>query len=326
MYRSARWFTPNGHQVRYEWAEDGGRAAFEAALRLADQAAGHASGRIGAMLTPSQADTCTPELLRDSAAAAAERGIRLHLHASQSVVEFAEITRRHGRTPLQWLDSLGVLGPDTIVGHAIFLDSHSWITWPGMRDLAVLAERGVTVAHCPTVFLRHGMVLEHFGRYRAAGINLGIGTDTLPHNMLEEMRTAALAARVPARDFRAASTADVFHAATIGGARALGRDDLGRLAPGAKADLVLVDLDRPAMRPLRDPLRSLIHTAAERAVRDVFVDGRQVVADGRVTTLDLAGALDRLDRARVAAEARVPDLDWAGRDGETLAPLSLPRG
>ena len=104
----------------------------------------------------------------------------------------------------------------------------------------------------------------------------------------------------------------------------MGRDDIGRLAVGAKADLVLVDLKHPAMRPLRDPLRSLIFTAAERAVRDVYVGGQQVVRDGRVSTLDSAGALDRLDEVRRRAEARVPERDWAGRTGEELSPLSLP--
>ena len=100
--------------------------------------------------------------------------------------------------------------------------------------------------------------------------------------------------------------------------------ETGRLAPGAKADLVLVDLEHPAMKPLRDPLRSLIFTAAERAVRHVYVGGEQVVRDGRVLTLDHEGALGRLEEARERAEARVPELDWDGRTGEELSPLSLP--
>src|SRR4029450_10639064 len=84
-----------------------------------------------------------------------------------------------------------------------------------------------------------------------------------------------------AEDIQTVSTADVFHAATVGGARALGRDDIGRLAPGMKADLVLVDLSDVSMRPLRDPLRSLVYTAAERAVRHVYVDGVKGVDDRR---------------------------------------------
>ncbi len=142
--------------------------------------------------------------------------------------------------------------------------------------------------------------------------------------MIEELRLAALLGRVQPRSLVGATTAEVFEAATLGGARLLGREDIGRLAPGAKADLVLVDLEHPAMRPLRDPLRSLIFTAAERAVRDVYVGGAQVVRDGRVLTLDHQAALTRIEEERLRAEARVPERDWAGRSGEELSPLALP--
>jgi cytosine/adenosine deaminase-related metal-dependent hydrolase len=323
-FRSARWYTDNGHEVKYEWSEDGGRGAFHDALEVVDRALNHSSGRLSAMIMPSQIDTCTPALLRDARAAAEERDVPLQIHASQSLVEFHEMTRRHGQTPIQWLESIGFLAPRAIIAHAIFLDSHSWITWGTDRDLDVLAGSGASVAHCPTNFVRHGILLESFARYRAAGIEIGIGTDTFPHNMIEELRLAALLARVQPRSLVGATTAEVFEAATLGGARLLGREDIGRLAVGAKADLVLVDLEHPAMRPVRDPLRSLVFTAAERAVRDVYVGGAQVVRDGRVLTLDHEAALARLDGARQRAEAEVPERDWAGRTGEELSPLTLP--
>jgi len=155
-------------------------------------------------------------------------------------------------------------------------------------------------------------------------VNLGIGTDTVPQNLIEELRWATVLARIAAEDIRAVEMADVFHAATVGGARALLREDLGRLAPGAKADLVLVDLRNPWMMPARDPLRSLIFHAADRAVRDVYVGGERVVADGRVLTLDQAGALDRLTAAQRRMEAAVPARDARGRRSEEIAPLSLP--
>jgi cytosine/adenosine deaminase-related metal-dependent hydrolase len=324
MHRSARWRCDNGHEVTYDWADDGGEASFHAALEVIDQALDHGSGRLGGMVTPAQIDTCTPELLKASLAAARERKIPLQIHASQSLVEFQEMTRRHGMTPLEWLASLGLLGPGTIIAHCIFIDSHSWIYWGERGDFRRLVGSGAAVAHCPNVFLRHGMLLESFARYREAGIRLGIGTDTFPHNMLEEMRLACLLGRIPERRVEGSTTADVFEAATLGGARALGRDDIGRLAPGAKADLVLVDLDAPSMQPLRDPLRSLVFTAADRAVRDVYVDGRQVVRDGEVVTLDLAGALTRLEDLRRKAEAEVPAKHWSGQSGREVAPLSLP--
>ena len=106
----------------------------------------------------------------------------------------------------------------------------------------------------------------------------------------------------------------------------MGRDDLGRLAPGAKADIVVVDLADVTMQPARDPLRSLIYTAAERAVRDVYIDGRQVVADGTVLTLDRADAAGRLAEAQARMLSATPQHDWKGRGAEEVSPLSLPVG
>ena len=140
--------------------------------------------------------------------------------------------------------------------------------------------------------------MENFGDYLRAGVNMGLGTDTTPHNLVEEMRKAAVLARIAARDIATVTTSDLLHAATIGGAKALMRDDLGRIALNGKADLVLVDLTVPQMRPLRDPLRSFIYHAADRAVCDVFVDGQQVVADRKVLTMHQDDAADRLAGAQ----------------------------
>ena len=324
MFRSAHWYTPNGHEVLYEWNEQGGRDGMERALQLIDLARQNPSGRLGGMMLPSQIDTCTEELLRDAAAAAGERGLPLQIHASQSVVEFNEMTRRHGVTPIQWLQKLGFLGENTTISHCIFLDHHSWVHWHTREDLELLADSGTSVAHCPNVFVRRGILLEDLGGYLDIGVNVGIGTDTFPHNMLDEMRWAGALCHVSAQDVNAVQTGDILHCATIGGANILGRDDIGRLAVGAKADLVLVDATHPAMLPGREPLRALVYSAKDRAVRDVYVDGRQVVADGKVLTLDYADAAGRLDEAQRRAEVEAPKLDWANRPMDEISPPSLP--
>ena len=324
MYRSARWFTENGHVVTYEWDEPAGRRAMEAALRIVDAAVSHPSGRLSGMVTPAQIDTCSAELLRDSHAEALRRKVPLQIHAAQSTVEFHEITRRHGMTPIEWLDSLGVLGPSTIIGHGIFLDHHSTTNWPKRDDLGTLLARGASVAHCPTVFIRRGIAMQTVGGYIRRGVNIGIGTDTYPHNMIEEMRNALYTSRLVARDPFDLRTTDIFNAATLGGAAALKRDDIGRLEQGAKADLVMVDVTAPSMRPVRDPLRSLVYASAERAVRHVFVGGAQVVKDGRVTTMDLATAAAELEEAQRRVEAGVRQLDWAQRSHLEISPLVYP--
>ena len=323
-YASARWRLADDFDLQFAWDEERGRAGFATALALVDRAVQHPSGRLSGVVSPMQIDTCTADLLRNSRDAARERGLPFTVHVAQSVNEVREMIRRHGTTPIQWAHEIGILGQDTILGHAIFLDTHSWIRWWTKVDLELIANTGSSVAHCPTPFARYGQIMENFGDYLRAGVNMGLGTDTAPHNLLEEMRKAAVLARIAARDIATVTTGDLLHAATVGGAKALMRDDLGRIAVDKKADLVIVDLALPQMMPARDPLRSLVYHAADRAVRDVFVDGRQVVAEGKVMTLDRADAARRLDRAQRRMLDAAPLRDYRGRSAEEIAPLSLP--
>ncbi len=323
-YASSHWSTNDGHSVDYIWDEARGHALLDEAIDLARRVEAHPSGRLSAMLGPAQIDTCTEELLLASLAAAKDNGWRLHTHASQSLVEFQEMTRRYGTTPVRWADEIGLLGPDSILAHAIFTDEHSWTRWPDNIDRGLLAESGTGVAHCPGVFARNGQVLEDLGGYIRSGVRLGIGTDSFPHNMLEELRIAAVLARVTTGNVASVTTGEVFTAATVGGADLLARPDLGRIAVGATADVVMVDLSHPAMRPVRDPLRSLIYTAADRAVCDVFVDGAHLVADGEVVTIDIDDVAERLQSVRDRAEADASSHHYQGRTALEVAPLSLP--
>jgi len=320
MFRSARWYTKNGHLVEYEWSENAGEKAMEEALRLVERAEQHECGRLFGMVVPAQIDTVSPGLLKGSSQEAKARRLSWQIHAAQSVVEFHEITRRHGLTPIGWLDSQGVLNDRAIIGHGIFLDDHPSTPWHTKDDLRLLAETGTTVAHCPTVFARRGITLKHFGRYKRSGVNMGLGTDTYPHNMLDEMRLAAYLARTQANDPRSVTTTELFEAATVGGAKALGRDDIGRLAPGCRADFVLVDATHPMMRPGRDPVRSLVYAAGDRALKAVYVDGQKVVEDGEVLTMDYRAAAAHLHEAQKRVVDRVPSVDWAHRPVEQISP------
>ncbi|MCJ2126957.1 amidohydrolase family protein [Methylobacterium sp. J-077] len=323
-FASARWRLENGHSLGFAWDEAAGRRGLDTALALIDSLPAHPSGRLSGVVSPMQIENCTDDLLRDSRAAALERGTPFTLHLAQGVLELQEMTRRHGVTSIRHAADLGILGPGTILGHAIFLDTHSWIRGWTRDDLRLLAESGCAVAHCPTPFARYGHLLESFGAYVRAGITMALGTDTSPHNMLEEIRKAGTLSRIAARDITDVSTGMLFHAATVGGAKSLLRDDLGRLAVGTRADVVLVDLKQPDMMPARDPLRSLVFHAADRAVRHVFVAGRQVVADGQVVHLDHRAAAERLTEAQVRMMALCPARDYRGRAVDELTPLSLP--
>jgi cytosine/adenosine deaminase-related metal-dependent hydrolase len=250
--------------------------------------------------------------------------VGIETHVGQNLVEFHEMLRRHGKTPVELLADTGLLGPDTILGHCVMSTAHRLAALPGGRDLEILAESGATVAHCPLVFARRGNALESFHRYRAAGVNVGLGTDTYPRDLISEMRWASLMCKVVERDFTVATAADVFNAATLAGARALGRDDVGRLAPGAKADVVILDMRKMRIGPYRDPIKALVNCGTGDDVETVIVDGRTVVESGRVVGVD-EDALGR--EAQQEAErlwATVPEWHWQRLTTEQFAPLSFP--
>src|SRR5438445_18346 len=192
------------------------------------------------------------------------------------------------------------------------------------EGLAGLARAGASVAHCPLVFARRGNALESFAKYRRAGINVGLGTDTYPRDLISEMRWASNLCKIVEHDFTMATAADVFTAATLGGARALRREDLGRLAPGAKADIVLLEMRSFRMGPYRDPIKALVQCGTADDVDQVIVDGKTVVDGGHVVGLDEAALL-----AAAQAEAErlwntVPEWHWQGLTADQLSPQSFP--
>jgi cytosine/adenosine deaminase-related metal-dependent hydrolase len=327
-FASARWGMTAPQTVTWTWTEGAGRAGFQRAQAIMAEAEADPSGRLTGIVFPAQIDTVEEALFRDAIGLAEDTGRTFTTHIAQAVVEVREMISRHGVTPIQWAGEIGLLTPRSILGHAIFLDEHPSIGWPsfggqGQRDLALMAERGVAVAHCPSPFARYGEHLKDFGHYTARGVRMALGTDCAPHNLIEEMRLAILLARNATRDLAAADTAMVFQAATVGGADALGRPDLGRLAVGAAADLALVDLTHPLMNPPRDPLRSLVFHAADRAVTRVIVGGETVVRDGKPVKLNVAEAAGILAESQARMLRDAAGRDYRGRDGDAIAPLSL---
>jgi cytosine/adenosine deaminase-related metal-dependent hydrolase len=323
-YKSATYRVDAGGRLVYEWDETEGVRGLERARRFLERHHGAHGDRIRGMLFPLQADTCSAELLRATRKAADELGIGISIHTAQNVMEFHEMLRRHGRTPVEFLADCGLLGPDTILAHCLITTAHHLAALPQGRDLEVLAASGASVAHCPLVFARRGMALESFHRYRAAGINVGLGTDTYPRDLIGEMRWASLVGKIVEHDFSVATSAEVFEAATLAGARALRRADLGRLAPGAKADVVIVDLAKLRIGPYRDPIRALVQCGTADDVEQVLVDGSAVVERGRVVGIDERRLLADAQREAERLWASVPEWHWQRRTAEQFSPTSFP--
>ena len=322
MYRSGAWHSHDGLQVTYSWDEEAGLRGLEEAIAFVERVDGTHNDRIRGFLTPSQIDTCTEDLLRRSRDAATSMGVPLALHVSQSVNEFQEMIRRHGLTPIEWLEQIGFLGPDVILGHAIVVGNTSWANYFA-DDIGILADTGANVAHCVWVFARRGIAMESFHQYRERGVSMTLGTDTSPQSMLEALRWAAVVSKIVDRRTEVATARDVFDVATLGGAQALGRDDLGRIAPGAKADLLVWNADSLFMTPMRDPVKNIVYSAQAEDLQHVFIDGEQVMADGTVLTVDEAGVSADLQEAAERMWAKMGEVDRLGRSVDQLSPQTF---
>jgi 5-methylthioadenosine/S-adenosylhomocysteine deaminase len=174
------------------------------------------------------------------------------------------------------------------------------------------------------VFARRSIALESFSRYLKAGVNLAIGTDTFPQDIVHDMKIASTVSKLVDRDCCTASARDVFNAATLGGAKALGRGDLGRIAPGAKADLLFFKRHTLRMSPLRDPLKNIVFNSGSEDIDRVMIDGRFVVEGGRVTGVDESELAASFQVAMERLWAEAVKHDRAGRSVDELSPLSLP--
>ena len=306
-----------------DWLPDEGRAALQQAVAFIERYAGSYGGRIQGMLFPYQGDTCSDQLLRETKVAARTLGVRIQMHAAQSLFELHEMVRRTGRTTIQHFAGLGFLGPEVILAHCPFITGHPATGLPGDEDLRLLAAHGVTVCHNPTTLLRRGHLLFSFDRYRAAGVNLALGTDHFPRDMFQEMRLASIMGKVAEGDPGAADSLAVYHAATIGGADALGRPDLGRVFPGAKADLVVVDLNRLGALPRRDPVQDLVLCGQPSDIQLVIIDGRVVCERGQVPGIDEEQVAAALQANAEEIYASVPEWHATGATVEEMAPCFL---
>jgi len=313
---SGRWRASGGSLTWSEHGDDAGE--LERAEAFLASLAGEAL--VGGAVAVAQADTAGDELLRGAHALAERWRVPLTLHAAQNRREVLLTLDRHGVTPVTRLHRLGVLTPRTVLAHAVYLDHHPAVG-TGTSELRLLAESGAAVAHCPLHLARRGEALRSFSAYVEAGVRVGIGTDTLPRDLLAEIGTAVLVDGVVSGAARPA-TARAVDAATVAGADALGRPDLGRIAVGGPADLVVVDLREVGV--FGDPVRAAVEHATRREVEHVFVAGRHVVSDGTVVGIDPGPLRRAAQLGSDAMAAAAPGWHRHGRSAAELAPPPFP--
>ena len=285
---------------------------------------GAAQGRLRGMLNAAQVETCSEPLLRAGKDAARQLNVPIHTHAGGNLIEFQRIMEEHRKTPVQFLADIGFLDDRTLLGHVVFTTAHPWPRYPFGDDLRVLAQTGATVGHCPYKYAKMAMTLHSFQRYLEAGVNVAIGTDTYPMDMVAELRWASILAKVTDANYQVGLPRDVFNAATLGACRFLQRSDLGRLVPGAKADVLLIDLDRLGAPVYADPIKALVDGGCGRDVDTVIVDGKILVQGGRMTRVDEDEVYAKARRATEHYWSQVPGWRWDGATVERIVPPAFP--
>jgi 5-methylthioadenosine/S-adenosylhomocysteine deaminase len=277
------------------------RQSIDESVALAHRWTGAASGRLRAAFAPRFALSCSRELLEGVAALSSDDGLLVHTHAAESRDEVALVRQRAGRGNLAYLAETGLATPRLCAAHCVWVDD---------EEQGLMAERGVKALHCPGSNLKLGSGIAPVVDLRRRGVSVSLGCDGAACSnrldLFDEMRLAATLQAV--RHEPGALTArDVVWMATREGARALGLDaEIGSVEPGKRADLVLVDRDRPHLTPGDDPYGTLVYAARGTDVTTTIVDGEVLVR---------GGALVRLDAAEVAAQARGAARRLAARAG-----------
>jgi 5-methylthioadenosine/S-adenosylhomocysteine deaminase len=239
--------------------------------------------------------TCSADTLKRAKTAANEKGVLFQIHVAETRTERDQILKEHGLSPVQYLDRLGILDPDTLLVHAVWVDA---------ADIETIAHRGAKVSHTPGSNMKLAAGVAPVPAFIKAGVCTGIGTDGSASNnnldLFQEMNLTAKVHKVHTLDPTVADARTVLEMATINGACAIGLGaDIGSLETGKSADIIVVNTRQPHLMPLYSPVSHLVYCASGADVRDVIVSGQVVVRNRNLLTLDLEGIFDR-----VAAIAR----------------------
>src|SRR6266508_4294112 len=323
-FRDRNTFMDPQGRLYYDHDAAAGQQALKEAVEFVRTYDGTAQGRLRGMLNAAQVETCSEPLLRAGKEAARELDVPIHTHAGGNLIEFQRIMEEYRKTPVQFLADIGFLDDRTLLGHVVFTTAHTWPRYPFGDDLRVLAETGATVGHCPYKYAKMAMTLQSFQRYLDAGVTVAIGTDTFPMDMVAELRWASILAKVTDANYQVGLPRDVFNAATLGGCRFLRRPDLGRLAPGAKADILLINLDHLGAPVYVDPIKALVDAGCGRDVDTVIVDGKVLVQGGRTTSVDEDEVYAKAREVTQRYWGQVPGWRWDGATVERISPPAFP--
>ncbi|NLO97146.1 MAG: amidohydrolase [Peptococcaceae bacterium] len=259
---------------------DNARKGLEENIKLFEDYHNAGNGRIKVLFGPHAPYTCSGEFLKEVKREADRLGTGIHIHVAETKAELDIIKEKYGKTPVEWLEEQGLFGGQVIAAHCVYLTD---------KDIDILKEYGVGVAHNPESNMKLNSGTAPISRLLQRGVTVGLGTDGASSNndldMFCEMRSASLQQKLvgSSEDLRAY---EVLEMATSGGAKICGFDDLGKIAPGYKADLISVDLSQPHFYPRFSIPSLLVYCAKGSDVRTVMVDGKLLMENRKLLNLE----------------------------------------
>jgi len=246
--------------------------------------------------------TCSKKTLATAAGEARSRGVLFQIHVAETRSEYERMKKEQGMSPVQYLDKLGVLGPGTLLVHAVWVDE---------EDIRIIADSGAGIAHNPESNMKLASGIAPVPEFIKKGLTVGIGTDGCASNnnldLFAEMDSAAKLHKVNTFDPTVMSAETVLNMATEGGARAIGLESqIGSLEVGKQADLIVVDMQKPHLVPMYSPVSHLVYAAKGSDVRDVVIDGKVVVRDTVLLTIDQEKLLRKAEAAGMEIRKAIP--------------------
>lgn len=305
MDQAAKAVDEAGTRAALGWAVFGvqGEAMLERSAQFVERWGGAAGGRITTWLAPHAPYTCDDDFLRASAERARDLGVGIHIHVAETMAQTQASMEKRGISPIRVLETTKVLERPTILAHAVGATA---------ADIQVLTNYPAGVAHAPKTYLKLAMGTAPVIAFREAGVPVGLATDgAVSNNTLdvwESMRLLAMTQKQAQASPEVMTIPDVLNIATRGGAQVIGlADQVGALEPGYLADLILVDMSGSHVQPLHSITASLVYATRASDVQTVIVDGKILMRDRRLLTLNKAEIVEQVNQAMERLARRVPD-------------------
>lgn len=306
------------------WRDGRGEVGLEMARRFLSDVSEGEDDLVQGCLLPCRIETVSKELLARTRAVQEQTGCLVRIHCQQDPEEIRLLHSWYGQTPLEVLDESGLLTPRLLIPHGTHVGGYQATDQSRRREIELMAKQGVTVVHCPLTSARYGEALDSFDVFRAAGVRVVLGTDSFPPDLIRGMDYGNNISKLLSGRVDAGAAADYFRACTLRAADALGRPDLGRLTPGAKADITVVDLNDARIGAIDDPIRTMTMQADGTAVRTVVINGRIVMEDRQLPGVDLDRMHDWVQGYFRSMKAAYGERDYLRRDPVDLFPTSFP--